>query len=167
MGFGSKMGRLYEGYIDGGMRDLLQESFDLVEIEKKRVQDGSPKYHDYGFVVFPAAKAYEGFLKKLFLDMGLISKQQYQSDHFRIGRALSPSLPKRYRIGWVYGKLVNYCQGETLPIEMWETWKRARNRVFHFFPQHQECVSLAEAERLISDITQIMDKSLLGCGISH
>lgn len=166
MGFGSKMARLYEGYIDSVMRDLLQESMDLVQVEKERIAKGSTPYNDYGFVVFSAAKAYEGFLKKLFLDMKLITKQQFQSDHFRIGRAMSPSLPKRYRVGWVYGKLVEYCQGEELPMTMWQTWKMARNRVFHFFPQHQESISLEEAEKLISEITQVMDKSLMGCKMS-
>ena len=84
---GNKMGRLYEGYMDSVMKDLMQESFDLLALEKKRLVDGLPAYHDYGFVVFASAKAYEGFLKKLFLDMGLITKQQFESDHFRIGRA--------------------------------------------------------------------------------
>ena len=159
------MPRLYEGYIDEAMKDLLQESFDLIEVEKKRLISGNLSYHDYGFVVFPAAKAYEGFLKELFLDLKLITRQQYQSDHFRIGRAMSPSLPKRYRVGWVYGKLVEFCQGDSLPLQMWETWKRARNRVFHFFPQHQESISLQDAENLVSEITQVMDKCLLGCKI--
>lgn len=165
MDCGSKMTNLYEGYIDSSMKDLLRESFDLIEHQKQRVAEGKTEYHDYGFVVFPAAKAYEGFLKKLFLDLGLITRTQYLSDHFRIGRALSPSLPKRYRVGWVYGKLVNYCQGEDLPLLMWQTWKRARNRVFHFFPHHQECVSLREAESLVLEIIEVMNKSLTGCGI--
>jgi len=157
---------LWWKYSDDSIKDLLQESKDLIAMEKKRITDGMPPYHDYGFVVFSAAKAYEGYLKKLFLDMKVITKVQFDSDHFRIGRALSPSLPKRYRTGWVYGKLVDYCQGEVLPMEMWQTWKNARNRVFHFFPQHQQCITLSEAENLISEITQVMDKALLGCGIS-
>ena len=165
MGCGSKMSRLYEHYIDSVMKDLLQQSFDLLIFEKKQQQAGIKPYHDYGFIVFPAAKAYEGFLKKLFLDLKVISKQQFESDHFRIGRALSPSLPKRYRVGWVYGKLVDYCQGEVLPMEMWNTWKIARNRTFHYFPQHQQCITILEAENLISEITQVMDKCLTGCKI--
>ena len=31
---------------------------------------GAHEFHDFSFVVFPAAKAYEGFLKKLFLELG-------------------------------------------------------------------------------------------------
>lgn len=149
-------------YLQEPMRDLVEESFVLLEREE-RMQE---KLHDYSFVVFPMAKAYEGFLKKLFLDMKLIAERQYYGEHFRIGRALNPSLPKRYRAGWVYGKLVAACQGkEELPLAMWEAWKRARNRIFHFFPDHHEFISLEEARGLIGGISAIMDKALVGCRI--
>jgi hypothetical protein len=151
-------------YLDETLRDLMKQSFDLLKNEEKRLKDPNEKpYHDYAYVVFPAAKAYEGFLKKVFLDMKLLTVQQYYSDHFRIGRALSPTLPKRYRTGWVYGRLADYCGGEMLPMQMWEVWKRARNRTFHFFPQHRECINLEEAGILVRDITEIMDKVLAGC----
>ena len=149
------------GYMDEKMRELMKQSYALIEQESGKA--GESKFYDYSFVVFPAAKAYEGFLKKAFLDMGLISKQQYFSDHFRIGRALSPTLPKRYRAGWVYGKLLNYCGGEELPMAMWEVWKKARNRTFHFFPQYQERVSLEEARELVEEIADIMSRVLMGC----
>jgi hypothetical protein len=141
------------------VRDLMKAAYVLLEREK-RTPDG---LHDYSFVVFPAAKAYEGFLKKLFWDLKLIGRFQYYGEHFRIGRALSPSLPKRYRSGWVYGKLVTVCGGEELPMRMWDTWKKARNRIFHFFPDHNQFISLAEAEELVKDITVVMDAAIEGC----
>jgi len=149
-------------YLDEGMRDLMKQGFDMVAAEEQRSAEGK-KYQDYAFVVFPAAKAYEGFLKKFFLDSGLISRQQYNSDHFRIGRALSPSLPKRYRTGWVYGKLITMCGGEELPNEMWEMWKKGRNRTFHFFPHRLGNISLAEAKLIVEEIALMMDKVLQGC----
>src|SRR3990172_6598924 len=136
-------------YLDESMRDLVEESFLLLEREE-RLQES---LHDYSFVVFPMAKAYEGFLKKLLLEMKLIDSRQYFGEHFRIGRALNPSLPKRYRAGWVYGKLVESCGGaEELPLSMWEVWKTARNRIFHFFPDHHEFICLEEARRLVEEI---------------
>ncbi|KKU56648.1 hypothetical protein A3H89_00330 [Candidatus Amesbacteria bacterium RIFCSPLOWO2_02_FULL_48_11] len=146
-------------YADPLIRDLMRGAYVLLEREKAIV-DG---LHDYSFIVFPAAKAYEGFLKKLFLDLGLISRQQYYGEYFRIGKALSPSLPKRYRSGWVFGKLAGVCGGEELPLKMWQVWKRARNRIFHFFPDHREFITLAEAEELLAEITGVMDDSLAGC----
>lgn len=142
------------------MRDLVEESFTLLEREE-RLQG---ELHDYSFVVFPMAKAYEGFLKKLLLDMKLIDKRQYYGEHFRIGRALNPSLPKRYRAGWVYGRLVESCQGnEELPLFLWEVWKRARNRIFHFFPDHHEFISLEEAREMIEKLAEGMERALEGC----
>jgi hypothetical protein len=150
-------------YSDDSIRDLMRQSFDLLEREEVRRINGELSYHDYSFVVFPAGKAYEGFLKKVFLDMKLITSKQYNGDHFRIGSALSPNLPKRYRTGWVFGKLINACKGEGLPMAMWEVWKSARNRIFHYFPQHQECITLEEAKSLVSAIVVMMDRTMIGC----
>lgn len=151
-------------YLDENLRDLIKQSIDLVtqETEREKTQE---VYKDYSFIVFPAAKAYEGFLKKLFLDMKLISNAQYYGDHFRIGRALSPTLPKRYRSGWVYGKLVGVCGNEELPMAMWDVWRNARNRIFHFFPQSMHSISLDEARSLVMAITFVMERALLGCKV--
>lgn len=151
-------------YVDSGMAELMEQSFTLLD---KFQEVNSPKQHDYSFIVFPAAKAYEGFLKKLFLDLKLINRQQFYGDHFRIGRAMSPTLPKRYRIGWVYGKLAAYCGGEELPVRMWEVWKRARNRVFHYFPQHFQCLNYEEAKVLVTAIADMMEEALAGCKVAQ
>ncbi len=151
-------------YLDVSMQDLVMQSLELLRREKENSARGV-KFNDYSFVIFPMAKAYEGFLKKVFFDLRFITRQQYFGDHFRIGRALSPMLPKRYRQGWVYGRLVGYCQGEELPLFMWDIWKKARNRTFHFFPQHRELVSLSDAEKLVMEILEVMDKTLLGCRV--
>jgi len=145
--------------LDESMRDLVEESFVLLEREEKLQE----KLHDYSFAVFPMAKAYEGFLKKLLLDMKLIDSRQYFGEHFRIGRALNPSLPKRYRAGWVYGKLVQSCGSEELPLFLWEVWKRARNRIFHFFPDHHEFINLNEAREMIERLAEGMERALEGC----
>lgn len=151
-------------YLDEGMRDLMNESKYLLEREKEHMQQvGALPLHDYSFIVFPAAKAYEGFLKKLFLDLKMITPRQYEGDRFRIGRALNPNLPVRYRWDWVYGKLVDYCQGTKLPDRLWGVWKEARNRIFHFFPGHSRFLTLAEAEQLVAEIEQMMAEALIGC----
>lgn len=152
-------------YLDDQMKDLVKQSIELLETEKKHREAGEV-YYDYSFVIFPIAKAYEGFLKKLLLDMRLITPPQYYGEHFRIGRALSPTLPKRYRSGWVYGRLVKSCGGESLPMQMWEVWKEVRNKMFHYFPNRREILSLDEAELDIEKVISQMGKSLEGCKLS-
>lgn len=150
--------------MDDSMQILSAESFQLLEEEKSKSRlDESSK--DYSYIVFPLAKAYEGFLKKLFLDMDLITSQQYLGEHFRIGKALNPNLPKRYRSGWVWGKLSESCKGEELPMRMWETWKRARNRTFHFFPDKQKLITFEEARGLVEELKSTMEQALNGCEI--
>ena len=146
-------------YLEEEMRDLVGESYTLLGREE-RLQEN---LHDYSFVVFPMAKAYEGFLKKLFYDLGLINKRQYGGDRFRVGKALNPNLPKRYQWDWVYGKLELACRGDEVPLQMWEVWKKARNRIFHFFSDHHEFITLQQAKELIREIGETMEKALIRC----
>ena len=61
------------GYLEKDLQGLLREATLLIE----KVSLWDEKFPDYSFVVFPAAKAYEGFLKRLFLDRGFISEEDY------------------------------------------------------------------------------------------
>jgi len=152
-------------YLDEPMQDLMRQSFTQIAYERNLIEQGTPAKHDYSFVVFSAAKAYEGFLKKVLLDAKMITRQQYLGDRFRLGKSLNPNLPKRYQWDWVFPKLANLCKGETLPLTMWETWKAARNRIFHYFPDHRELISLIQAEVLVKQITDTMDATLTSCQI--
>ncbi len=147
------------------MKDLMRESFTQVAYEKGLIEQGSPPKHDYSFMVFSASKAYEGFLKKVLYDAKLITKQQYFGDRFRLGKSLNPHLPKRYQWDWMFPKLASLCQGDNTPLMLWETWKRARNRIFHYFPDHRELITLSQAEDLVAQITSAMETTLLNCKI--
>lgn len=144
-------------YMDEPMHDLMRESFDLLKLENN--------YHDYGFAIFPAAKAFEGFLKKLFYNLEVISKQQYMGDRFRIGKALNPNLPKRYQHDWVFDKLTDYCGGTHTPLLLWEAWKQCRNAVFHYYPDHARLTTREEAHEKLNMITEAMAKALAGCRV--
>ncbi len=149
-------------YMDQPLRDLAGLSFSLLEQQKET------SYFDYGFVVFPIAKAYEGFLKKMFFDMGLINKQQFHGEHFRIGKALNPNLPIRYRSGWVFESLIQSCGGEHLPMQLWEAWKNARNQVFHYFPSQEEhTIAYSRAEALVLELAGAMEEAVRGCELGR
>jgi len=149
-------------YIHEDLRELLRQSFLLAEIfEREKYQ-----FHDYAFVVFPAAKAYEGFLKTLFLDLGFISKEDFSSKRFRIGKALNPSLERSLREKeGIYDKLVSFCKGERLADRLWETWKSARNLLFHWFPQERNAISFEEAKERLFAILDVMDLAFKECKI--
>src|SRR6266508_1592441 len=87
-------------YLTENQRALLAQAVTLLEREKVFKEQ---LFEDYSFIVFPAAKAYEGFLKKLLFDLGFINSSQYSGEHFRIGKSLNPNLPLRYRKSdWVF-----------------------------------------------------------------
>lgn len=126
---------------------------------------GKQVLHDFSFVVFPAAKAYEGFLKKLFLDLNFITEEDYYGKHFRIGKALNPSLEKELRREGVYDKIVQYCQGHELADKLWETWKLSRNLTFHWFPNEKNAITLDEAGERVEMIISAIDESFRECKI--
>lgn len=117
------------------------------------------KLSDYSYLVFPFAKLYEGFLKQLFRDLSIITIQDYRSDHFRIGKALSPNLAGRLGSRSAYG-LVRQRYGESLADDFWQTWKEARNLVFHYFPHNYRALTREEALRLITMVIDTMNKGV-------
>ena len=92
--------KIWWSYILEDLQELLVASEFLANTVKSWGGDlpaGSRVFHDYSFVVFPTAKAYEGFLKKMFFDLGFITEEDYRGKRFRIGKALNPFLEKNLR----------------------------------------------------------------------
>lgn len=104
--------------------------------------------NDYSFIVSPISKAYEGYLKDFFLKTRIIDRYDYESDRFRVGKTLNPSL--RYRRFSIYQKLANLSEeGEALAEKLWTAWKYGRNEIFHYFPNNLKNLSRNEAEERI------------------
>lgn len=156
-------------YIHKDIKELLTEAVLLLETAKKWREDKNPmndRFHDYSFVVFPAAKAYEGFLKRLFLDMKFISEEDYYGKHFRVGKVLNPALDKnRYKKIRMYDKISHYCGGEDLAENLWNTWKQARNLLFHWFAKEKNAVTLLEAEERLNMVIESMNMAFKECKI--
>jgi len=154
--------KIWWTYIEGDLRELLKESVVLLN----RVQTWDEKFHDYSFIVFPAAKAYEGFLKKLFLDLGFISQEDYFGRRFRIGKALNPALDRvRYKDESVYDKVKDFCQGEYLSKNLWETWRSCRNMLFHWFPNERNAIDYPEAKQRVEMVINTIDLAYKDCRI--
>lgn len=131
-------------------RELLRQSLFLLE----DMEHHPRRFFDYSFVVMPAAKAYEGFVKDTFLRLGLISKPQYQGTRFRVGKSLNPELEKipRYRKEALYQELADLFGDEAAPQQLWQTWKRCRNRTFHYFTKQRKTVTLAIARDRVAEV---------------
>lgn len=152
--------RVWWDYLEEDLQELLKESVLLAT----KAEAWTQKFHDYSFIVFPAAKAYEGFLKRLLLDLGMIKSEDYYGKRFRIGKALNPSLDRRFRKKeGVYNKIVKYCGGRDLADGLWTTWKECRNKLFHWFPDEKNAVSLQEAKQKVGLILNTMDAAFEEC----
>jgi len=149
-------GKPWYDYLEEDLRELLAEAFELIE----KVPDWHDGFHDYSFIVFPAAKAYEGYLKKLFLDLGFIERDDYYGKRFRIGMALNPQLEEKYRaIESVYDRIEEHTKTKDLGDMLWETWKNCRNLVFHWFPDEKRAISFDEAKDRVGLVVAAIDDS--------
>ncbi len=158
-------------YLEEDLKELFLESFFLIKVVgqwRKNLPHERSEFHDYAFVVFPAAKAYEGFLKKLFLDLGFISLEEYKGRRFRVGKALNPELDReKYANISIYDKLVSFCGGEGVARKLWDTWTRCRNLAFHWFPGEKNVLTFEEARSCITMIIEAVDNAFEGCKISQ
>lgn len=135
---------------------------------ERLLASASGGFHDYSFVIFPFAKVYEGFLKKLLFRIGAIEERQYRNDRWRVGRALNPQLEKDLRGNEsVYDRLVQYCGGShELADALWEAWRDGRNRIFHYFPDEYKTLSFPEAKDIVIKIEKAMEMVLMQCQVN-
>lgn len=137
-------------------RLLVRQSVELYEREVRM----RSTYHDYSFVIFPMAKAYEGFLKLFFFRLRLISEEQYMHRNFRIGRSLNPDVNGHQRDEeWLFDDVENLCSPE-LAKSLWDVWLEARNHLFHYFPDMRYVISLEEAHKLLLETAGAMSEAL-------
>lgn len=145
MSFQSLFDATWYVFLEDEAKILVTQSVELVERERRL----NSLFHDYSFVVFPMAKAYESFLKKFLYTLGLIDRAQYEHREFRIGRSLNPDIPARYQNEqWVYDTLSSACSPE-LGRRLWDAWLTCRNHLFHYFPEEKSNITLAQAEKLL------------------
>ena len=146
-------------YLSSEVRDLIEDGeivLSFVYENKHRAE-----ISDYSFIVFPFAKAYEGFLKKFFWDVGLITEDEYYGDEIRIGRLLNPSYEDKSSI---YNKVCKKTgASKDIPKRLWNAWKRGRNMVFHYFPHNFKKLRYEESLDIINDLINAMAQVVSVC----
>ena len=140
-------------YLSQGQLDLLEEGLYLMD---EVIKDNAFQFKDYSFLVFPFAKAYEGFLKQIFRDKKLISRLDYISDHLRLGKLMSPNLIGKLGPDSLYLKIEN-GYSKDLAEKVWNVWKNGRNQIFHYFPHNIKAISFSEAREISMDILRTME----------
>ena len=149
-------------YLQPELKELVNDG-ELLILHAKDA-DLSTRINDFSFLVFPFAKAYEGFLKKLFLDLGMIHYDDYYGDEIRIGRLLNPHY--KHENHNVFQKMCNHSlEGKNLSKRLWETWKNGRNLIFHYFPHNFKRLSFDQAVNEIDEIVASMGAAIIGCGL--
>ncbi|MBI5619895.1 hypothetical protein HY950_02960 [Candidatus Gottesmanbacteria bacterium] len=143
-------------YLSPEMQRLAGDGQLLIDDRKLHPNE---RLSDYSYLVFPFAKLYEGFLKQLFRDLGIIDEAEFTSDHFRIGKVLSPNLAQRLgrKSAW---RQIEKRFGRDLADRLWHAWKEGRNLVFHYFPHNYRALTFEQAAAAVSLITQTMNQAV-------
>jgi hypothetical protein len=141
-------------YLSKNQKDLINEGLYLMN---DVIKNHAYHFKDYSFLVFPFAKAYEGFLKQLFLDVKFISHLDYISDHLRLGKLLSPNLVNKLKERSLYKKIKDKA-GQDLADKIWNAWKIGRNQVFHYYPHNLKALTFSQAENIIDNILSVMEE---------
>ena len=142
-------------YLSQNQKDLILEGQYLMN---DIIKDHAYHFKDYSFLVFPFAKAYEGFLKQLFKDIKFFSHLDYISDHLRLGKLMSPNLVMKLGDRSLYAKIKDQA-GKELADQIWNVWKNGRNQIFHYFPHNLKAISFLEATKIIEEIIKTMEDS--------
>ncbi|MFZ6034548.1 MAG: hypothetical protein ACOYUB_00125 [Patescibacteria group bacterium] len=142
-------------YLSQNQKDLIREGQYLME---DIIKDNAYQFKDYSFLVFPFAKAYEGFLKQVFRDVKFISHLDYISDHLRLGKLMSPNLLPKLGNRSLYFKIEQKA-GTGLAEKIWDVWKKGRNQIFHYFPHNVKAITFGEATSIIDEIIKTMEET--------
>ena len=146
-------------YMAPEIQDLIEDGEVILNFVYQNKD--SADISDYSFIVFPFAKAYEGFLKRFFWDVELITEDEYYGDEIRIGRLLNPNYEDNTSI---YGKVCSHSKGgKAVAHRLWEAWKRGRNTVFHYFPHNFKKLGYDEAFDIINDLINAMVEVVSMC----
>ena len=147
-------------YLSQTQKDLIEEGQYLMN---EVIKDHAYRFKDYSFLIFPFAKAYEGFLKQLFKDVGFMSHLDYISDHLRLGKLLSPHLIMKLGDKSLYEK-IRLNGSRELAETIWKTWKLGRNEIFHYFPHNIRAVTFDEANRTVNNLLETMEMAYEALG---
>ncbi len=142
-------------YLSQEQKDLIQKGNYLLN---EVIRHQTYQFKDYSFLVFPYAKAYEGFLKQLFKDAGFISHLDYISDHLRLGKLMSPNLMNRLGNRSLYKKITEKSSRD-LADKIWQAWKLGRNQTFHYFPHNLRRLLFSEAEQVVKQMVKVMEEA--------
>lgn len=149
-------------YLPEEIQGLFLDGEQLLEHTEHHEENAS----DFSYLVFPFSKGYEGFLKRFFLDMGLIREDEYYSSDIRIGRILNPNFiheKSNVFIKICNGRHTGSKQARKIASDLWHVWKKGRNQVFHYFPHNFRRLTHEEALEIIHELVTAMDNAVVGC----
>ena len=148
-----KIGYATYSFLDDYQRKLLYDTlliktifttYDSNEIFNRLI-------NDFSIVVFPSAKAFEGFIKKLLLAINLITQKEIKEDPYKsIGKIINGEQIQK--------KILDKKRDRSVLKLLVAQWDFCRNVILHYDLDQPEIINKEEAFKKIEDIYEVMKR---------
>jgi len=106
--------------------ELLQLRLDTIKLIRD-IDFSDVSFSDYSFILLPVAKAFEGFLKKILVNLKLIKLSDLKTDpYIAINKYFNP------KDGLINEYLVDKKRDKTLPSNIFSVYQECRNDILHY-----------------------------------
>ncbi len=119
----------FDQFVGSDIVDLYKDScriFELFEIDSLRTNDSYVS--DYSFLLLPIAKSYEGILKRVLVEKGVISESKLlENPSVNVGAYLNPVGNEK-----IFNLLKDKARDKAIPHVIYSTYQECRNQILHY-----------------------------------
>jgi hypothetical protein len=142
----------FDEFVGDDLFNLFQDSKYLLV---KAQEPPFAQVSDYSYIVLPAAKAYEGVLKKILVNAGLVSEQTIlEKPELSLNSYFNP-------VGneGIFNSLKDKARDKAIPHIIYSTYQECRNQIFHHDSYRDSKITLEDADFYIRRIDDAISKA--------
>lgn len=143
----------FDEFVGDDLYTIYMQSHFLLHREKN--SDYVYSFDDYSFVVLPAAKSYEGVLKKILVHIGLVTEQELlENPGMALNSYFDPVNNKS-----ISSSLKDKARDRAVPHIIYSTYQECRNEILHYDSYRDNKITLDDAEFYIKRIDDAISKA--------
>lgn len=121
--------RDFDEYIGNDLLELLEDGYRMInDFNKDKGTLSFPQVSDYSFLILPTAKAYEGILKKILINKGMLKEEGLKNNpNVNVGSFFNPLGNEA-----VFKILRDKARDKSIPHVIYSTYQECRNQLLHY-----------------------------------
>ncbi len=118
----------FDEFIGEDLLDLYEDNRSLLQRYSNHHDGTVEEYSDYSFLVLPIAKVYEGTLKKILVDIGVLKESDLtKNPSINVGKYYNPVGNNK-----IFELLKDRSRDKSVPHVIYSTYQECRNQIFHY-----------------------------------